>query len=95
MPSSLQAADYSAATQFLRAVAASGDVTADSVIAWLRHSTLNDMYVRNGRVRPDGTMLHDMYLLQVKAPKSAQDSWDVYELIDTVSGEEAFPERDW
>jgi branched-chain amino acid transport system substrate-binding protein len=91
MPSSLQAADYSAATQYLQAVAAVGSTEPQAVIKQLRRATLNDMYVKNGRIREDGTMLHDMYLLRVKTPEQSKGEWDVYEVIATVSGEEAFP----
>lgn len=92
MPSSLQAADYSAATQYLRAVAATGTTDAGAVIGNLRATTLNDMYVKNGRIRADGTMLHDMYLLRVKTPARSTDAWDVYDLVATVPGAEAFPD---
>lgn len=91
MPSSLQAADYSAVTQYLRAVAAAGGTDAEAVIGHLRSATLNDMYVKNGRIRADGTMLHDMFLLRVKTPARSTAPWDVYDLVATVPGEEAFP----
>ena len=91
MPSSLQAADYSAATQYLRAVAATGGTEADAVIGHLRGATLDDMYVKGGRIRADGTMLHDMYLLRVKTPTQSTAPWDVYDLVATVPGEQAFP----
>jgi len=92
MPSSLQAADYSAVTQYLRAVGATGGTDAKAVIGHLRGATLNDVYVRNGRIRADGTMLHDMYLLRVKAPDRSTGPWDVYDLVATVPGAEAFPD---
>jgi branched-chain amino acid transport system substrate-binding protein len=91
MPSSLQAADYSAALQFLKAVDAVGSADPQSVIQHLRGATLNDMYVKNGRLRDDGTMLHDIYLLRVKTPDASSGEWDVYEHVATVSGPEAFP----
>jgi branched-chain amino acid transport system substrate-binding protein len=92
MPSSLQAADYSAVTQYLRAVRATGGTDAKAVIDHLRGATLNDVYVQNGRIRADGTMLHDMYLLRVKAPDRSTGPWDVYDLVATVPGAEAFPD---
>lgn len=92
MPSSLQAADYSAATQYLRAVAATGGTDAGAVIGHLRGATLDDMYVKGGRIRADGTMLHDMYLLRVKTPAQSASPWDVYDLVATVPGEAAFPD---
>jgi branched-chain amino acid transport system substrate-binding protein len=91
MPSSLQAADYSAALQFLKAVAAVGGTDPEAVIRHLRSTTLNDMYVRNGRIREDGTMLHDMYLLRVKSARESNGDWDFYHLVATVPGSEAFP----
>lgn len=91
MPSSLQAADYSAATQFLKAVEAVGSTDPQAVVGHLRGTSLSDPYVRNGRVREDGTMLHDIYLLRVKRPGESQRPWDFYDLVATVSGGEAFP----
>ncbi len=92
MPSSLQAADYSAALQYLKAVAAVGSTDPDAVIRHLRSVTLSDMYVKEGRIRADGTMLHDVHLLRVKSRDASKGEWDVYDLVATVSGEEAFPE---
>lgn len=92
MPSSLQAADYSAALQYLKAIAAVGTTESDPVIRHLRNTTLSDIYLRNAHLREDGTLLHDMYLLRVKAPAASRGEWDVYDLIATVPGEEAFPQ---
>ncbi|GGD40626.1 hypothetical protein GCM10011335_49190 [Aureimonas glaciei] len=69
-----------------------GNTDAEAVLGYLRAAALDDMYVKGGRLRADGTMLHDMYLLRVKTPAAATGPWDVYDLIDTVSGEDAFPE---
>jgi branched-chain amino acid transport system substrate-binding protein len=91
IPSSLQAADYSAATQYLRAVGTTGTTDAGAVMGHLRGATLNDMYVKNGRIRSDGTMLHDMHLLRVKTPAQSTGPWDVYDHVATVPGAEAFP----
>lgn len=93
MPSSIQAADYSAALQYLKAVAATDSTDPKVVLTCLRSATLNDMYVKGGRVREDGTMLHDMYLLRVKEPGQSTGEWDCYELVATVGAEEAFPSR--
>jgi branched-chain amino acid transport system substrate-binding protein len=91
MPSSLHAADYSAATQFLKAVAAVNGTDSDALVRHLRGASLNDMYVENGRIRQDGTMLHDIYLLRVKRPGESKGAWDFYDLVATVNGDEAFP----
>lgn len=91
MPSSLHAADYSAALQYLKAVAATGTTQADVVLAHLRTASFDDAYVTGGRLRGDGIMLHDMHLLRVKTPAQSDGPWDYYESIATLGGGEAFP----
>jgi branched-chain amino acid transport system substrate-binding protein len=93
MPSSLQAADYSAALQYLRAVKATGTDDADRVLAYLRENKLNDMYIKDGVVRPDGRVVHDMYLLQVKAPDESKEPWDYFKVLQTIDGNEAFTKQ--
>ncbi|MFZ6848900.1 ABC transporter substrate-binding protein [Undibacterium sp. RuRC25W] len=90
MPSSLQAADYSATIQYLNAVKAAGSDDTDKVMAKLRSMKFNDMYVKNGYVRADGSMIHDMYLMQVKAQADSKEPWDYYKVIQTIPGEQAF-----
>jgi branched-chain amino acid transport system substrate-binding protein len=90
MPSSLQAADYSAAIQYLRAVKATGTDDADKVLAYLRENRLDDVYIKNGVVRPDGRVVHDMYLLQVKTPEESKAPWDYFKVVQTIDGNEAF-----
>lgn len=90
MPSSLQAADYSAAIQYLRAVKTTGTDDADKVLAYLRENKLDDVYIKNGVVRPDGRVVHDMYLLQVKTPEESKAPWDYFKVVQTIDGNEAF-----
>jgi branched-chain amino acid transport system substrate-binding protein len=90
MPSSLQAADYSAALQYLRAIKATGTDDADRVLAYLRENKLNDLYIKDGVVRPDGRVVHDMYLLQVKTPEQSKAPWDYFNVVQTIDGNEAF-----
>ncbi|WP_375419410.1 ABC transporter substrate-binding protein [uncultured Hymenobacter sp.] len=89
MPSSLHAGDYSAALEYLRAVQASNSDEADQVLAQLRKAEFNDVFVRNGHLRPDGLLVHDMYLLQVKSPEQATEPWDYDTIIETVRGDAA------
>lgn len=78
MPSLLHAAGYSAALQYLKAVAATGTTQADTVLAYSRTASFNDAYVKGGRLRGDGVMLHDMRLLRVKALARSAKPWDYY-----------------
>jgi branched-chain amino acid transport system substrate-binding protein len=90
MPSSLQAADYSSAMQFLNAVKTTGTDDAEKVLAQLKKARINDMYTSNGTIRPDGRMVHDMYLLQVKSPAESKYPWDYYKVAQTIPGDQAF-----
>src|SRR3954468_21958344 len=90
MPSSIQAADYSATTSYLKAVQKIGTTDSDKVMAELKSMKYNDFYQKNGAVRADGRMMHDMYLFQVKSAKESTTPWDYYKLVAKVPGEQAF-----
>jgi len=89
-PSSLQAADYSAVTQYLNAVKATGTDDPDKIMAQLKKTKINDMYAKNGYIRADGRMIHEMYLMQVKAQSESKYPWDYYKVVASVPGDEAF-----
>ena len=89
MPSSHQAADYSATSTYLNAVKAAGTDDADKVMAELKKMKLDDFYSK-GYIRGDGRYIHDMYLMQVKTPGESRKPWDYMKIVATVPGEEAF-----
>lgn len=89
MPSSIQAADYSAATQYLNAVKKAGTTDGDKVMEALKSMKIEDFY-NKGQIRADGRMIHDMYLFEVKAAKDATTPWDYYKTVAKVPGEQAF-----
>ena len=90
MPSSLQAADYSATMTYLKAVKAVGSDDTDKVMAELRKIKINDMYMKGGYLRGDGTIVHDMYLMQVETPEESTKPWDYYKVIQKIPGEQAW-----
>ncbi|MBN3752881.1 ABC transporter substrate-binding protein [Paraburkholderia sp. Tr-20389] len=89
MPSSLQAADYSATMTYLKAVQTVGSTDADKVMAQLKKQKIDDFYAK-GYIRQDGSMIHDMYLMQVKTPAESKEPWDYYKITATIPGEQAF-----
>ncbi|HSI54675.1 MAG TPA: ABC transporter substrate-binding protein, partial [Ramlibacter sp.] len=93
MPSSLQAADYSAATQYLAAVKAVGSDDPEKVLAQLKKAKFNDIFMKNGFVRGDGRVVHDMYLMQVKEPAKSTEPWDYYNVVQVMKGEEAWTKK--
>ena len=90
MPSSLQAADYSVTQFYLNAVKALNSDDGDKVMEQMRKSKVNDMYAKGGYIRPDGRMVHDMFLMQVKTPETSTTPWDYLNVVATTKGEEAF-----
>jgi branched-chain amino acid transport system substrate-binding protein len=89
-PSMLQAGDYSATATYLKAVKAVGSDDADKVMAQLKKTPINDMFTKNGVIRPDGRMVHDMYLMEVKKPSESKYPWDYYKLVATIPGDQAY-----
>ena len=92
-PTSSQAGDYSATMHYLHAIKAVGSDNADQVLAWMKANKINDMFAKNGTIRPDGRMVHDMYLMQVKSPAESKYPWDYYKLAQTVPGDQAFTQK--
>jgi branched-chain amino acid transport system substrate-binding protein len=90
MPSSLQAADYSATLHYLNAVKAAGTDETDKSWEKFKSTKVNDMYAKNGTIRGDGSMIHDMYLMQVKAPNESKTPWDYFKIVATIPGDQAF-----
>jgi branched-chain amino acid transport system substrate-binding protein len=90
MPSSIQAGDYSAALQYLNAVKATKTDDPDKVLAQMKKTKINDIFAKDGFIRGDGRMVHDMYLMQVKAPDKSVEPWDYYNVVETFKGETAW-----
>ena len=90
VPTSAQAGVYSSVTHYLKAVKAAGTTDAAAVIKIMKDTPINDMFAKNGRIREDGRMVHEMYLFEVKKPSESKARWDAYKLLGTVPGNEAF-----
>ena len=90
MPSMLQAADYSATTTWLNAVKAAGTTDGDAVMKVIKETPINDMFVKDGKVREDGRLAQTMYLMQVKKPDESKEPWDYYQQVKSVPGDQAY-----
>ncbi len=90
MPSMNQAGVYSAVTTYLKAIQAAGTDNADAVMAQMKKMKINDMFAKNGYIRADGRMVHDMYLMQVKKPSESKYPWDYFTVKATIPAAEAF-----
>ncbi|AVI63221.1 ABC transporter substrate-binding protein [Halomonas sp. GFAJ-1] len=90
MPTMVQAGIYSSTMHYLKAVEAAGTDDPEVVRAQMAEMPVDDFFARNGRIREDGRMVHDMYLAQVKTPEESTGEWDLYEILSTIPAEEAY-----
>jgi len=89
-PNSNHASVYSATMHYLKAIQAAGTDDTAAVMAKMRETPINDMFAKGGVLRPDGRMVHDMYLFQVKKPSESKGAWDYFNLKGTIKGSDAF-----
>jgi branched-chain amino acid transport system substrate-binding protein len=89
MPTDIQAADYSATTTYLKAVEAAKTTDSDKVMEQLKKMPISDFFGK-GQIRGDGRYVHDMYLVQVKAPSESKKEWDYLKVVKTLPGDQVF-----
>jgi branched-chain amino acid transport system substrate-binding protein len=90
MPTMWQAGVYSSVMNYLNAVKASGTDDPLKVAAKMREKPIEDFFARNGKLREDGLMVHDLMLVQVKKPEESKYPWDYYRILAHIPGEQAF-----
>jgi branched-chain amino acid transport system substrate-binding protein len=90
MPNMIQAGTYSSILHYLGAVRATGTDETGQVMARMKATPINDMFVKNGSIRQDGRMMKEMYLFEVKQPSESKYPWDYYKLRATIPAKEAF-----
>jgi branched-chain amino acid transport system substrate-binding protein len=94
MPTMWQAGVYSSVTHYLKAIEAIGTDDPLKVAARMRETPIEDFFSRHGRLREDGLMVHDLYLVQVKSPAESNAPWDYYKVLATIPGDQAFQPPD-
>ncbi len=90
MPTMVQAGQYSSVYHYLSAVKAGDSDDAATVMANMKKLPMNDFFAKNGSIRDDGRMVHDMYLVQVKKPADSKYAWDYYSVKATIPAADAF-----
>jgi branched-chain amino acid transport system substrate-binding protein len=89
-PTSFQVGTYSAVRSYLKAAEATNSDDPKTVIAKMRELPINDAFTANGKLRPDGRMVHDVYLVQIKSPAESKGEWDLLKLVATIPGDQVF-----
>ncbi|HLO75378.1 MAG TPA: ABC transporter substrate-binding protein [Magnetospirillum sp.] len=90
MPGMVQAGVYSAVLHYLKAVKEVGADDGAAVAKKMKEMPVNDSFAKNGKVREDGRMVHDMYLVSVKKPAESKGAWDYLKVLRTVPADQAF-----
>jgi branched-chain amino acid transport system substrate-binding protein len=90
MPTMVHAGVYSAVMHYLKAVKAAGTDDTTAVMAQMKKTPVNDFFAKNGKIRDDGRMVHDMYLMQVKKPEESKYAWDYYNVKQVIPGDQAY-----
>jgi branched-chain amino acid transport system substrate-binding protein len=91
MPTMWQAGVYSSVLHYLNAIKVLGTDDALKVASKMRETPVEDFFSRHGKLREDGLMVHDLYLVQVKKPEDSKYPWDYYQVLATIPGDRAFP----
>ena len=90
MPSMVQAGAYSATMHYLNAITAAGTAQPDAVMAKMKATPVNDFFAKNGVIRADGRMVHDMYLAEAKKPSESKGEWDLLRINAVIPGDQAY-----
>ena len=89
-PTMIQAGTYGATLHYLKAVKAAGTDEAKAVMAKMKEMPINDFMTTNGRIREDGRVIRNMYLMQAKTPEESKGEWDLAKIVATIPGDQAF-----
>ena len=90
MPNMIQAGTYSSVLQYLKAVQAAGTDETEAVARKIHEMPVDDMFAKGGKVLPNGRMVHDVYLFEVKKPSESKAPWDYFKQLATIKGDQAF-----
>ena len=90
MPTMWQAGIYSSVMHYLKAIQSAGTDEPLKIAAKMREMPVEDFFSRNGHLREDGLMVHDLMLVQVKKPEDSKYPWDYYQILTRIPGEQVF-----
>lgn len=90
MPNMIHMGTYSTVMQYLKAIQKAGTDETEAVAKALHEMPVQDAFTKNGKVLPNGRMVYDMYLFQVKKPEESKGEWDMYKQLATIPGDQAY-----
>lgn len=90
VPGQIHAGSYAAVKHYLTALREAGTDDSRIVAAKMRELPVNNMYQKNVVIRPDGRVLVNVYINEVKAPADVKHPLDYMKVTQTLSGQDAF-----
>jgi branched-chain amino acid transport system substrate-binding protein len=55
----------------------------------MRKTPINDVMTKDGQIRPDGFVLRDRFIYEIKAPAESTGEWDLLKRVASVERNEA------
>jgi branched-chain amino acid transport system substrate-binding protein len=95
-PTMVQAGVYSGLIHYFKALEALGGNPHDGikVVDKMKSMPTDDPLFGKGEIEPNGRTIHSAYLFEVKKPSESKAPWDLYKLVGTVPGDQAFTPLD-
>ncbi|MDR3490194.1 MAG: ABC transporter substrate-binding protein [Bradyrhizobium sp.] len=95
-PTMVQAGVYSGLIHYFKALEALGGNPHDGikVVDKMKSMPTDDPLFGKGEIEPNGRTIHSAYLFEVKKPSESKGPWDLYKLVGTVPGDQAFTPLD-
>ena len=89
-PTLHHAGAYASVLHYLRALQAIGTREGDKIVQQMKKMPTRDGVFSDGYIRPDGRVIHDVYVFKVKSPSESKGDWDFYSQQRTIRGDDAF-----
>ncbi|MGJ5131846.1 ABC transporter substrate-binding protein [Bradyrhizobium sp. HKCCYLR1023] len=95
-PTMVQAGVYAGLMHYFKALEALGENPHDGVkiVDKMKSIPTDDALFGKGEIQPNGRTIHTAYLFEVKKPSESKGPWDLYKLVGSVPGDQAFTPLD-
>jgi branched-chain amino acid transport system substrate-binding protein len=77
MPTEGQTATYSAVLHYLKGIAAAKTEDGTAVMAKMKELPVEDVFAHGAKLRADGRLMKDLYLVEVKSTAEIKGEWDL------------------
>ncbi|CAN5724538.1 ABC transporter substrate-binding protein [soil metagenome] len=81
---------YVAVTHYLQAVEAVKSTDAKAVAARMRAQPITTPFWTNSSIRPNGRVVYDLSVMQIKTPAQSKGKFDVADVVDKLAGDQVF-----